>query len=160
MKVIISILAGALLARLARRWWGSFQIAELRRICGNSPAKHVRCNPGKWGKRFKYLHNFLIETRLHLAAQLLYLKKDLLYFCLKHNILKFKSTPLGKCLQLLIDREEEIFKCRFTLRHQPFPLEFKDYLFGAFHPDPVIYGDDGGKREAAARDIAIEDPLD
>ena len=105
-----------------------------------SKPKVVYCDPGKWGKRFKYLHNFLIETRTHLLAQELYLKKDLLKLCLKFNILNFKSTPLGKCLQSRVDAETAVFKSSLVFFHESPFLEFKHYLYGITHPDPVIYG--------------------
>ena len=63
--------------------------------------------------------------------------------CPKYDILGFKSTPLGKCLQSRIDAETKVFGSSLTLFH-PSPLsQFKDYLYGITHPDPVIYGDKG-----------------
>lgn len=151
---------GFILYHLARKAWMKFQLREMEILSGIRLRKYFQCNPGKLGKRFKYLHNFLVETRLHLRSQFLYLKDDLLYFCLKHDVFKFKSTPLGKSLQLFIDREEQVFECRFTLRHQPFSLEFKDYLFNAFHPDPVIYGDNVREGKAPSGGGVVENLAD
>lgn len=102
-----------------------------------SKPKVVYCDPGKWGKRFKYLHNFLIETRTHLLAQELYLKKDLLKLCLKFNILNFKSTPLGKCLQSRVDAETAVFKSSLVFFHESPFLEFKHYPSMA-SPIPIL----------------------
>lgn len=145
MKIILGIILGILTARLSRRAWNAFQIYELERRVGLLRPKEINCQPGKLGKRFKYLHNFVIETRLHLRAQLFNLKQALLKFCLEHNVFNFKSSPLGKCLQASVDLETNVFGATQCLVffHKSFSLEFKDYLYSLAHPDPVIYG---GKR--------------
>ena len=162
MKIVIGIILGIISYHLIRKAWMAFQMQELRTIAGLSGPKEINCKPGKWGKRFKYLHNFGVETRLHLRLQLLYLKKDLLKFCLEHNVFNFKASPLGKCLQSRVDLETDIVGAAECLVffHEPFLLEFKHYLYGITHPDPVIYGGKGvGKRERSARSMDPDDSV-
>ena len=59
-----AFLAGMLVPWLLRWAFNAFQLRELEYMAGVSPPKYICCNPGKLGKRFKYLHNFVIETRL------------------------------------------------------------------------------------------------
>lgn len=154
MTLIIGIILGILACRTLRRAWIAFQIRELEIRSGVLRSKEVRCQPGKWGKRFKYLHNFFIQTRLHLRAQLFNLKQTLLEFCLKHDVLRFKSSPLGKCLQSRVDLETDVFGAENCLVffHKSFLPEFKDYLLSLAHPDPAIYGGKGfGKEKGPAR---------
>lgn len=142
-EIFLGIVIGCLLWHLLHKAFLHWQLKELKRMSGELLDKSVYCNPGKLGKRFKYLHNFLVETRIHFGLQLRNLKIDLMKLCLKYDILGFKSTPLGKCLQSRIDAETKVFGSSLTLFH-PSPLsQFKDYLYGITHPDPVIYGDKG-----------------
>ena len=141
-----------------RKAWNAFQLYEIERRFGNLRSKEINCQPGKWGKRFKYLHNFIVETRLHLRAQLFNLKQALLKLCLEHNVLNFKASPLGKCLQASVDLETKIFGAAQCLVffHESFLVEFKDYLYSITHPDPVIYGREGvgeGEKTAGGVDL-------
>ncbi len=163
MILILGIIIGIVVGNGLRCVWITFQLRELERRAGLLRSKEINCQPGKWGKRFKYLHNFLIQTRLHLRAQLFNLKQTLLEFCLKHNLFHFKSTPLGKCLQSRVDLETDIFgetDC-LVFFHKSFFLEFKDYLFSITHPDPVIYGlKGGGKGKWIAGSVNFEHSID
>lgn len=153
---IAAFLAGMVITLLLRRAFNAFQLRELEYMTGVSRPKYICCNPGKLGKRFKYLHNFVIETRLYIRSQLRNLKECLLDLCLKHNILGFKSTPLGKCRQFRIDLEEKVFHCRFNVTHKHFAREFRDYLNSLRHPDPVIYGDDVRKCHAPSGHVPVK----
>lgn len=156
--VFIAGMAGmSILRRILRRAFIAFQLRELEYMWGLSSPKYIVCNPGKLGKRFKYLHNFVIETRMQFRSQLRNLKEYLLDLCLKHNILGFKSTPLGKCLQFSIDREEKIFHCRLKVPHKAFARDFRDYLHSLLHPDPLIYGDNVGKGKTSSGNVTGED---
>ena len=121
-KIFAGIVLGCLLWHLLHQIFLRWQLRELKRIAGLLPPEDcIYCNPGKWGKRFKYLHHFFVETWLYLLLQLGNLKKDLMKFCLKFNILNFKSTPLGKCLQSRIDTETEIFGSSLVPLRGTFP---------------------------------------
>ncbi len=163
MKIVLAIITGFILRHCAGKAWLAFQQYELERRLGLSRSKEISCQPGKWGKRFKYLHNFGVETRLHLRAQLFNLKQALLEFCLKHNVFNFKTSPLGKCLQSCVDLETDIFgeACCLVFFHKSFLLEFKDYLFSIAHPDPAIYGGKGfGKGKWIAGSVSFEHSID
>ena len=156
MKIIIGILLGVTLYHLSRKAWLSFQLHELEIMAGRHLPKDIQRYPGKLAKRFKYLHNFIVETRLHLRLQLLNFKKDLLKLGLKYNVFNFKSTPLGKCLQARIDAETAVFGVNKTLifYHEPFFVELKNYFYSLTHPDPVVYGGKSvGKGEGATRGV-------
>lgn len=158
MKIILGIILGILAVRLIRRAWNAFQLREIQILSGTLPLKKIDCQPGKWGKRFKYVHNFLVETRFHLFLQKLYLKKDLLHFCLKHNVFNFKASLLGKCLQARVDAETAVIGEPCVFFHIPFSVEFKNYLHSLTHPDPVVYGlQRVGKGEGVSRPADLED---
>ena len=96
LKILLGFILGIVICILLRRWWLAWQKYELECLAGMHLKQGIYCSPNVWTKRFKYVHNFFIETRLQLSLQLGYLKKDFLKLCLKHNILGFKATPLGE----------------------------------------------------------------
>ncbi len=102
-------------------------------------SKKNAANYCKFLKRYKYLHNFAIETWIYLAFQLLYLKNRLLEFCAVHNVLGFQSTLLGKCLKTAADQKARIRSSKAYVRYKPALLKFSGYLHRLAHPDPERY---------------------